>query len=251
MWHDIRMLNAIANAFIAVFVLALLAACARWVMGKPEFSLDAIQIQEMDKGELRHVNALTIRNIALPRIRGNFFTVDLEEVCRSFKTVPWVREVSVRRQWPNRLLVSIEEHKALGTWEYDGYLVSVKGDVFVVNMAEAEEDGELLQFFGPSGSEKEVVAKYNELRNWFSVIKLKPKMVRLSDRYAWTIGLDNGMRVEFGREQDENTIRELAVRLLEVYPQLKSKYNTHFESIDLRYPNGLALKTRGSVPVSE
>lgn len=243
MWHDVRTLNVIANTLFAVFVLALLTAGARWLMQRPMFSLGAVHVQEMDGGELKHVNALTVRSVALPRIKGNFFTVDLDAVCMGFKAVPWVREATVRREWPNRLIVSIEEHKALGTWGNDGHLLSVKGDVFIANLAEAEEDGELLTFSGPKGSEKEVAAKYRELRNWFSSIKLAPKAVRLSDRYAWSVRMNNGMKVELGREQNANTIRELVARLLEVYPQLVAQFKTNIESIDMRYPNGLALKT--------
>jgi cell division protein FtsQ len=153
----------------------------------------------------------------------------------------------VRRQWPSGLVVSVEEHKALGTWGDDGQLISVKGDVFTANLAEAEEE-RLLKFYGPEGSEKEVVMRYEEWRRTFATINLEPVLVELSDRYAWRIRLNNGVTVLFGREQKDRTIRVRTEHLLAVYPRLAAQLKNRIKGIDLRYPNGLALKTDGLVP---
>ena len=126
----------------------------------------------------------------------------------AFEAVPWVRRATVRREWPNQLIVTLEEHEPLGTWGEDGRLLSVKGDVFTANLAEAEEDGELPEFDGPPGSEKEVLARFRELRAWFAPIKLAPESLQLSSRYAWTVKLDNGMNVELGREQNRETLKD-------------------------------------------
>jgi len=160
--------------------------------------------------------------------------------------VPWVRRAAVRREWPNRLIVSIEEHQPLGTWRDDGRLVSAKGDVFTANMAEAEEDGELLKFSGPDGSEKKMVARYEELRAGFAKLNLTPEALQLTDRYAWSVKLNNGTTVEFGREQN-STSAEMMGRLVNIYPQLAARLSNRIESIDMRYPNGLALKASGMV----
>jgi cell division protein FtsQ len=155
-----------------------------------------------------------------------------------------VRKATVRREWPNRLIVSLEEHVPLGTWGDDGRLLSVKGEIFTANMAEAEEDGALMEFAGPAGSEREVAERFGEMRDWFAPIKLTPEAVHLSDRYAWSIKLNNGIAVELGREQSKTTVRERIDRLVGIYPQLVDRLQDRIESIDLRYPNGMALKAR-------
>ncbi len=245
MWHDIRMLNASTNALLGALALALLAVGAWWLAQRPMFTLKAIRIEGVQESELRHVNPSTVRATALPRIRGNFFTADLDSVRTAFEAVPWVRKASVRREWPNQLIVTIEEHMPLGTWGEDGRLLSAKGDVFTANLDEAEEDAELLQFSGPDGSEKEVVARYRELQTWFTPLGLAPKAVSLSGRYAWTIKLSNGMRVELGREQTPTTLKSRVDRLIGVYPQLAARLQDRIVSVDMRYPNGLALKADG------
>lgn len=72
----------------------------------------------------------------------------------------------------------------------------------------------------------------------------------LSDRYAWSVRLDNGMKVEFGREKNQDTMNRLMNSLLKAYPQLAQKAANGIESIDMRYPNGVALKVKGTLSAS-
>ncbi|MDB5794284.1 MAG: FtsQ-type protein [Noviherbaspirillum sp.] len=244
MWHDIRMLNATTNTLFGMLALALLASGVWWIAQRPMFTLKEIRLEGM-QAELRRVSPSTVRTTALPRIRGNFFTANLDDVRIAFEAVPWVRKAAVRREWPNTLIVTLEEHEPLGTWGEDGRLLSVKGDVFTANLDEAEEDGELPQFAGPEGSEKEVVARYRELHAWFAPIRLAPDSVQLSGRYAWTVRLDNGMLVQLGREQTSTTLKSRVDRLISVYPQLAARLQDRIENVDMRYPNGMALKASG------
>ena len=122
--------------------------------------------------------------------------------------------------------------------------------MFTANLAEAEDDGELLEFEGPAGSEKEVVARYSQLRDWLTPTGLLPETLTLSNRYAWTVKLDNGMTVELGRAENDATLKERIARLVAVYPQLTQGLSGKIEQVDMRYPNGLALKAEGLVLAS-
>ncbi len=244
MWHDVRALNATASCLVALTVLAVLGSGVWWLSQLPMFSLRAVTVESMYQLPLRHVNELTVRNGVVGKIRGNFFTTDLEGVRATFESVPWVRRATVRREWPDQLIVEVEEHEALGTWGEDGRLLSVKGDVFTANLAEADDDHELPAFSGPRGSEKEVLARFTELRSLFAPVQLAPMALSLSDRYAWTVKLDNGMSVALGREQDKDTLKKRVQRLVGVYPQLVARLQEgRIDTIDMRYPNGLALSS--------
>jgi cell division protein FtsQ len=245
MWHDVRMLNATTNALLGALVLALLGCGGWWVAQRPMFTLKVIYVDGVGETQLRHVNPSTVRTTALPRIKGNFFTANLDAVRVAFEAVPWVGKATVRREWPNKLIVTVEEHEPLGTWGDEGRLLSVKGDIFTANLAEAEEDGDLPEFGGPAGAEKEVVARYRELQEWFRPISLSPEAVQLSERYAWTVKLNNGMTVELGREQTKTTLKDRVNRLTAIYPQLVTRLQNRIESVDMRYPNGMALKAQG------
>jgi cell division protein FtsQ len=225
-------------------MLACMSAGLWWLAQRPMFTLNTIRIETMNQDTLRHVNHLTLRNSALGKIRGNFFTANLDTARQAFESVPWVRRASVRREWPDQLIVALEEHEVLGTWGKDGRLLSTLGDVFTANLAEAEEDHVLLEFSGPNGSEKEVLQRYRQLGAWFAPIGLVPQGLALSSRYAWTLTLDNGMSVALGREQTTTTLKERVDRLTGIYPQLASRLE-QIDTIDMRYPNGLALSSHG------
>ena len=245
MWQDIRLLNATANALLGLLALAILGSALWWVVHRPLFTLREVRLEGPEQAMLRQVSPSTVRGTALPRIKGNFFTANLEEVRVAFESVPWVRRAAVRREWPNKLVVVIDEHQPLGTWGEDGRLISVQGDLFTANLAEAEEDGDLAEFNGPVGSEREMVARFRDFGAWLAPIDLAPEAVQLSNRYAWSMRLNNGITVELGREQNRDTLKARVERLVQIYPQLVARLQDRIESVDMRYPNGLALQAAG------
>ena len=245
MWQDIKILNATANVLFGIVALLLFLAGVWLMMNRPMFTLNVIQVEGVDNAVLKHVNSQIIRSTALLKIKGNFFTTNLDTIRHAFEMVPWVRKASVRREWPDRLIITLEEHSPLGTWGEDGQILSVKGEVFTANLAEVEEESKLLEFSGPVGSEKDVWSHYLMFKDRFQSLGLAPKSVDYSNRYAWLVQLDNGIKVQLGREESSAVLQERVERLIKVYPELTSRLPGKIESVDLRYPNGLALKTNG------
>jgi cell division protein FtsQ len=233
------MMNITANLLLALALALALAAVCGWLAQRPMFTLVAIRI-EGAQGPLLHINHPVVRAAALPRLAGNFFTVDLQAVQGAFEGVPWVRRADVRRQWPNRLVVAIEEHKPLGLWG-DGRLVNTFGELFAANQAEAEED-DLPELAGPSGTEKDVAQRLNDFRAWLAPLKREPVRVLLSPRYAWQVRLDSGLLVELGREQGASTLHERIGRLVRFLPAVERKLGRSPDYVDLRYPNGFAVR---------
>ena len=93
--------------------------------------------------------------------------------------------------------------------------------------------------------------RYEELRAWFAPLELKPVAVHLSDRFSWSVKLNNGMTVKLGRDQGSIAIKDLVARMTQVYPQLMARMQGRIESMDLRYPNGLALNVGGQPSAPE
>ena len=82
--------------------------------------------------------------------------MDLDAARASLRRVPWVRSVALRRQWPHRLEVEIDEHQPLARWN-EGALVNTHGEVFVANFG-----GDLPQFTGPDGQSSLMAARFRE-----------------------------------------------------------------------------------------
>lgn len=249
MWNDVRTMDRITRLLLWVFAFALAYDGLLWIANRPVFDLRRVQVQGLNGKPLRYVDAVTVRSGVLPRIRGNFFSVDLHSARTAFETVPWVKHASVRRSWPNRLVVTVDEYAALGTWGgRDGRLLSVDGLLFTANLDEAEEDGPLPLLAGPADTEREVAERFADLRAWLAPLQLKPRELTLSTRYAWSAKLENGLVLNLGRMHERNEMKTRIDRLTSVYPRLASALPSQFDVIDLRYPNGLALRRRLQPP---
>ena len=105
------------------------------LLRSPLFPLREIVV----RGELKNASRAEIAN-ALDGIGGNFFAADLAAVRARLEQVAWVRRVDVRRVWPDRIEVRLEEHVAFARWGDSG-LVNTFGEPFAAAMDEADAGG--------------------------------------------------------------------------------------------------------------
>jgi cell division protein FtsQ len=238
-------MNRLAAIFVGLAVLALGAAALSRLAQQPKFQLKRVDI----RGDLRHVTASSVRAALAGRLRGNYFTLRLDDTRRLFETVPWVAEASVRRVWPDRLMVTLTEHRALGVWE-DGRLLSDRGELFVANPDEAEIYGQLPEFSGPFSAAKEAARRYYELSAQFAPLSLQIAAIDISDRKAWSLRLSpdlrgdskhpNDLHVELGRDRAALPLAERVAQLVAAYPLVVAQLGNAPVRIDARYANGLA-----------
>lgn len=244
-WHDVRLMNLAANTLSGLALLTLAAGGLWWAANRPAFALTTIVVEPADGARLRHMSEPLLRSAAVHRVQGTFFTVDLEAVRERFEQVSWVRRAQVRRIWPNALRIGIEEHEPLATWA-DGRLVNRQGELFVANVAEAEEERELLEFSGPADSEAAVTRRWADLSRRVEPLGAKVVSVVLSPRQAWSARLDNGTLLPLGRDQ-EPPLSDRVDRWVALHPQVQRRLNRHVETVDLRYPNGFAVQVPGAL----
>lgn len=219
---------------------------ARYAAARPVFAIRALTVQGAEGKPLAHVTAQQVAQIGLPHLRGTFFTASLDEARAGFEAVPWVRKASVRRQWPNRLVVTIEEHRALARWndEAGNRFVNVFGEAFNAP-GEVKLGATLPLLTGPEGSEKEVAQRYSDIAALFAKIDKSPQLVALSPRQAWTVRLSDGLAIEVGREQPQSSTAARLQRFVSNYAATVGRVGARAEAVDLRYPNGFAAKING------
>ena len=125
----------------------------------------------------------------------------------AFEQVPWVRHAVVRRVWPNRLVVALEEHQPVALWEGDensDKMVNSHGEVFEANVGDVEDDS-LPQFAGPDGTSAAGAGRCTAACSRCSRgMDAEMTALRLSGRGSWKVELDDGAAIELGRgTQDE------------------------------------------------
>jgi len=241
MWHKPQLLNAIADLLLLVGAAALLAAGAVWVVRVPSLPVKQVVFVE----PLAHVRRGEIEQVLPSALRGNFFSLDLEAVRVALEQLPWVRKAYVRRIWPAGLEVRVEEHQPVARWG-EGYaeMVNSHGEVFAALLPESEM-ARLPLLLGPPGTAQEVLQHFVSFGKSFSAIGETPVQVSLSPRLAWQVSLGNGMRIEVGREHPKFTVGSRLQRFVEVYPTMVGNLPVLPAVVDLRYPNGFAMKVAG------
>lgn len=245
---DVRLMNA-ATAFIVTGVaVGLLAAGVLWLTRASTFTLRAIEVQ----GVLTRGQLPAVRTHALPELAGNFFSIDLHEAQKAFESVPWVRRAIVRRVWPDRLVVQLEEHEARALFETaDGgggdsgftRLVNSFGEVFDANLGDVEDEG-LPLFTGPEGHAAEMLALWQRLQEGFGARGQRIERLALSGRGSWRAELDRGVVVEMGRGSEAEVV-DRSERFLRTVGQLTARYRQPLLFADLRHADGYALRLRG------
>lgn len=241
MWNKPHLLNALADLLMLVAGAALLAAAAVWLVRVPSLPVRQVVFAE----PLVHTRRLEVEQILPSALKGNFFSLNLEAVRGALERLPWVRKVNVRRIWPAKLEVQVEEHKPVARWgEGRGELVNSYGEVFAVP-AGADELAALPLLYGPQGTANEVLKRYGELVGSFAAVGEKPVQVTLSPRLAWQLKLENGMLVNMGREQPKAPVGVRLQRFIEVYPETVANRAVRPAVVDLRYPNGFAMRVAG------
>lgn len=245
---DIRLMTVVTRGLVVVFVLLCLGAVGTWIARHPGWTLKGISVQ----GDLGHQNAVGLRaQLATPlrKLEGSFLTLDLQQVRRMFEAVPWVRHARVQREFPNRLRVTLEEHEAVAWWGQSGsgQLVSRLGEVFE---ASPDEGDGLPELAGPPEQAPLVWTLYQSLSE--EVARLDRTLVRLelNERGSWRAELDNGTRLELGRGDSDELLARTR-RFTTTVGQLAQRYPGALQSVDLRYPNGYALRVQGVTTVTE
>jgi len=240
-WDSPRAANAAAGALAALALVLLVYAGGRVLVESPVFLLKTIVVG----GDLQRVERLDIVKALQGRVTGTFFTVDLESVRSLFEGIPWVRRAELRRRWPDCLEVRIEEQVPVARWgqqKKGSQLVNAQGQLFLGQSEEA------LPFLaGPPGSEAEVVRRYLAFRDALAPVGLAPTQVLLSSRLAWQMKLSNGITMQLGRDTERDRVEDRVARFVSVYPQTLARSRQRVDYVDLRYPNGFAVRANERV----
>ncbi len=237
-WDKPVLMDLASDLLIVLAVGALAWAAVLAAQRLPIFPLRqlvvATPLEQVNRGQLEHT--------ARTALIGNFFTVNLETARAAFEQLPWVRKASVRRRWPDGLELSLEEQVAAARWqrgEDETQLVNTYGEPFSGTFA---GEAGLPAFAGPEGSAATILSHYRDFVQALAPLGRRPLTVILTARLAWEIKLDDGVVVELGRDQADHPVAERAARFAAYYPSARQKVGNVAGIVDMRYPNGFALR---------
>jgi len=187
-------------------------------------------------GKFQHINRQLLEKTLMPYVTHGFFNVDVGKIKTKLLQLPWVGKVDVSRIWPNTVVVHVEEKKVFARWGSNS-LVTENGTVFTPKKI-ANLPTDLPWLGGPSGQQEKVLRKFKQLDKIFATRGLQLTQLTLSERQSWKARLGNGIELLIGQQD----IDERVQRFVSVYQKVFGSRGNRVEYVDLRYPNGLAVR---------
>ncbi|WP_391088226.1 cell division protein FtsQ/DivIB [Vibrio sp. NH-UV-68] len=225
--------HAVGGSFLLVVLLligSLLYSTISWMWDDQRLPLSNIVLQ----GELHYVSALDVqRAFAQLGHVGTFMSQDVNVLQQVAESIPWVSHASIRKQWPDTVKVFLTEHHAQAIWNGNA-LLNDQGHIFDGDIGKLDQ--ERVKLYGPAETNQEVLSIWRDISPKFTALNLTITSLVLNDRRAWQIILDNGIRLELGKE----SLQERIERFVFLYKNLGSD-TQRVSYIDLRYDTGAAI----------
>jgi len=207
---------------IAVVSLVLLD----WLLRSDTYKADQLQFE----GTFSHVTEAQLEKAVLPAVKGNYLTLDLDQIRNQVESLPWVKKAWVRRSWPNGVTVRFVEEHPVAYWNETASL-GEEGEV--IPAVESGNATSLPHLSGPNGTSATVLEAYAKFESIVETMGQRIRTLELTSRRSWRITLQNG--VDIVVDHDNSAIK--LNRLASVYRWLDKQP----KSIDLRYTNGFAV----------
>jgi cell division protein FtsQ len=169
----------------------------------------------------------------------SIWTVDTEAARRRLEMLPWIRKASLKRVFPDRLLVEITEHKPIAVWRDGARAFAVGANGSVLGEIEAARFARLPVIFGANAAEGaatiiDTVRRLPELNARVAIFQ------RVAQR-RWTLLLKTGRRILLPAEGQAHALLTLLKG-----PEGGRLIDLDYELLDLRIPGAPAIEMRGA-----
>ncbi len=179
------------------------------------------------------VSQVQIQKTITPHLKQGFFAVDLTQINRDLSALHWVERVEVRKQWPDTLVVKMQEYRPLAVWNGKRMLAE-QGSIFAMPNTKLPA---LPAFNGPDLRAQEMRQFYQLTQPLFGSVGLRIAALSLNERNAWRVVLSDGLVLDMGR----NDVEPRLARFIALLPKIKRDDKRQLVQADLRYTNGFAL----------
>ena len=168
---------------------------------------------------------------------GSFFELDVNQTHLLVEAMPWVYRASVRKRWPSGLEIFVVEQQPAAIWNGD-MLLNQYGDAFDAQLSSADLHTKITlpNLYGPGGSEQIALQGYRNMQSLLETSNLYIVEMFLSERFAWELQLNNGIKLNLGRTEFIDRLQ----RFVDLLP-LISQQDREVDYVDLRYDTGLAV----------
>ncbi|WP_353570012.1 cell division protein FtsQ/DivIB [Candidatus Albibeggiatoa sp. nov. BB20] len=179
-----------------------------------------------------------IQKAIVPYLNVGLFYLQLDKIEQAALTLPWIKNVTAKPVWFNKLQLQITEYQPLAKWQQNMYIDST-GELFNI----PQQLVNVPHFTGDKDCIPEMITRYQQIQTTMQAIQLKLQKLSCQPRKAWAIHLDKGIQLNLGRGE----IMPRLQRFTKVYHRILAQYASSLGGdlglyIDLRYANGIAVR---------
>lgn len=226
-------------------LLSLVGTLWLWILDPSTLPITAVRIE----GELQNTDPQVLQAMVFKTVKGGFFNINLTAVRSTLLSNPWIKNVQIKRQWPDTLLIHVQERTAVAQWldkaliDNEGNLLNLPKTKFI-SLKSNQTKMDLPRFAGPPTWAGEILKHYNQLAPRVALVGLQIREFGCNAQSRWYIVLDNGMKLRLGRGDIEIRMqRFLKVYKSRVTQSLITSGGKSLVQIDLRYTNGIAVQS--------
>ena len=172
-----------------------------------------------------------------PQLKG-YFAQDIQDIKLRFLKLPWVKDIVVRKIYPNRLGITLVEYTPVAVWN-DKQLVSDDGVVFELPAGRFDSAG-LPYLYGLDSEAKNVLNAWHRIKKDLESRNMGLKAVARDDRGSWIITLVNGLELKLGRGDWLSKMD----RFVAIFPHIQIPEGKRLAYVDLRYEHGASVGFR-------
>lgn len=217
---------------LSCLCLAFLAGYATlWFLDPVNFPLTAVKLV----GDKKHLTQQSLYQIIIPEMKAGFFQLRVARIRGKLLSVPWIKQVDVRKMWPNQLVIRFEEHTPAAFWG-DKALLSDQGVLFAPESIPTDLPV-LPALQGPDGRVSHVWQQYLEMEKLLAPLELHITHLMLAPRGAWQLRLSNGTTILLGTHDILTRLN----RFTRVYRKHFEEKQSQMAYVDLRYTSGMAV----------
>jgi len=199
---------------------------------KIHFVINKISIEESrlinsDKGKIFEISNNYLK-------KKSFFTMDINYLREKIEKIDWVKNVTIRRSYPDEVKIYIEEHIPVAIWNNDYYLDEF-GKIFSANNINSD-----LPLIVSRSNRNNIIFKYFTLLSK-SILdnKIDEKIIKIQENEIRSLSVFflSGIKVEFG----SSNITDKINIFFKAYKTLNSSDLKKIRYIDMRYSNGFSV----------
>lgn len=229
----------------AIISLVILVVIGLGFCGKAAYHWLDKPIQEVVlQGDYVNFSRDTAVEIAEPFVYVGLLSLDMPALVSRLEQQPWVDKASVARIWPNRIQISVREHRPVMRWADQG-LLSESGRVI---RAPAKQDySDLPLVYSEQSSPVQLMNQFQILATALDQVSLSIGELRQKPSGDWFVRLRNGVPVELGGADLRGKIQ----RIIRLWQGELADVRSSVAGIDARYTNGLVVSWHsGAAPSS-